>query len=68
MKLHQCSGELPSGPWGAALHKCYEDELGGLWVSNGEYTSAVNFCPYCGYAAPALVVAEPLSWDDEEEG
>ena len=24
---------------------------GQLWVSNGEYGSQVNFCPYCGYGA-----------------
>lgn len=22
-----------------------------LWVGNGEYTSQVNYCPYCGYKA-----------------
>ena len=37
--------------YGDAIYICYEDEIGELIVSNGEYGSQVNYCPYCGYKA-----------------
>ncbi len=37
---------------GPAITECWQDSTGTLWVSNGEYSSTVNFCPYCGYKAP----------------
>lgn len=48
---HECKGRLPHGGYGEALDECYEDEDNKLWVSNGEYASQVNYCPYCGYKA-----------------
>ena len=50
-KNHFCTGTLPSAHYGEALYECGEDE-GRLWVRNDEYTSQVNYCPYCGYKAP----------------
>ena len=50
-KRHMCEGDLPAESYGAAIDACYEDDQGRLWVSNGEYSSAVNFCPYCGQRA-----------------
>ncbi len=38
--------------YGPAITHCFEDTEGNLWVSNDEYSSIVNFCPYCGYEAP----------------
>lgn len=35
--------------YGAAINICYEDDQGKLWVTNGEYESGVNYCPWCGY-------------------
>ncbi len=60
-KRHRCSGDLPYHPqsYGAALTKCYEDKLGCLYVDNGEYSTQVNYCPYCGYKAPQQVSAQP---------
>lgn len=52
---HLCEGCLPSDSYGGALNECREDDQGRLWVSNGEYASAVNFCPYCGYKASTQV-------------
>lgn len=52
---HFCEGDLPEGGWGVAMYECKEDDQGRLWISNGEYASAVNFCPYCGYKAEAQV-------------
>jgi len=48
---HRCEGELPKAAYGATITYCYEDAEGKLWVTNEEYASQVNFCPYCGYKA-----------------
>jgi hypothetical protein len=40
----------------AAVTECSEDDGGALWVGNEEGCgSRVNFCPFCGYRAPAQV-------------
>lgn len=39
------------GGFGEAIEECYEDELGQLYVSNDEYGSFVNYCPFCGKQA-----------------
>jgi hypothetical protein len=44
--------------FGPAVSRCYEDELGRLWVTNDEYESQVNFCPFCGYRAKDQVKSE----------
>jgi len=36
--------------YGQAIDVCWEEE-GELWASNGEYSTQVNFCPFCGYKA-----------------
>lgn len=38
--------------YGDAILDCTENEKGEFWVDNGEYSSRVNFCPYCGEKAP----------------
>lgn len=38
-----------------AISYCYEDTDGKLWITNEEYASQVNFCPYCGYTAKVEV-------------
>jgi len=48
---HRCEGSLPESAYGAAITYCYEDADGKLWVTNEEYASQVNFCPYCGSKA-----------------
>ncbi len=50
-KGHRCERSLPEAAYGAALTYCYEDEDGKLWVTNEEYASQVNHCPYCGHTA-----------------
>ena len=46
---HTCKGGLPSDAYGPALDRCEESNDGVFWVTNdGEYASAVPFCPYCG--------------------
>ena len=50
--LHECKGSLPTSGYGDALYECIENEVGEFWVSNGEYGSQVNYCPYCGAKAP----------------
>ena len=52
---HKCYGNTPVAGYGAAVCWCEEDEEGRLWVDNGEYSSQVNYCPYCGFRAPTQV-------------
>lgn len=55
-KLHKCENySAPSSGYGSAIDYCYERENGELWVTNEEYASQVNFCPYCGYKAKKQV-------------
>jgi len=53
--FHYC--EIPefSHLHGPAIDNCFEDEDGFLFVSNREYGSQVNFCPWCGYEAKKKV-------------
>jgi len=55
---HRCEGSLPEAAYGKAISTyCYEDTDGKLWITNEEYASQVNFCPYCGYKAKETVPA-----------
>jgi hypothetical protein len=51
---HECDGNLPKAVHGAAITDCYEDDDGKFWVGNGEYSSQVMFCPYCGERAKTM--------------
>jgi len=53
---HRCDRPLPEAAYGAAITYCYEDEADKLWITNEEYASQVNFCPYCGYQAKEKVL------------
>ena len=59
--LHRCEGELPHDGYGPAIDVCIENDNGQLWVSNDEYASQVNYCPYCGYKAKATT-SENTTW------
>jgi len=52
--------------YGSAIGECYEAEDGSLWVTNGEYGSPVNFCPYCGQPTkgPTIPVVESAPFPD----
>ena len=52
---HRCEGLLPEAAYGKAITYCYEDVDGKLWITNEEYASQVNFCPYCGREAKVEV-------------
>lgn len=52
---HRCEGDLPKAAYGDAIRYCFEGEDGKLWITNEEYASQVNFCPYCGYKAAVAV-------------
>jgi hypothetical protein len=41
---------------GPAVTVCLEREDGSLWAGNMEYTSRVNFCPFCGFRARNQIV------------
>lgn len=70
MNIHHCIGWLPQykglGSCGEAIGHCFEDN-DRLFVDNSEYTSQVNYCPYCGYEAKEKVkYIEPTNnynWD-----
>ena len=54
--IHECHREeIVDDPFvdghGSAVDDCVERDDGSLWVSNGEYGSRVNFCPFCGFEA-----------------
>jgi hypothetical protein len=60
---HHCHGTTPQDETsevfscGVAFTVCYEkDEK--LFVANGEYTSQVSFCPYCGAKAKTPAITE----------
>ena len=50
---HKCEGDNPvPNSYGLAITYCEEDEKGRFIVSNEEYGSYVDWCPYCGLKAP----------------
>lgn len=49
--LHDHTEYTQSAAHGSAVTSCYELDDGTLWISNDEYASQVNFCPFCGYQA-----------------
>lgn len=55
---HECNLDSPEDAYGAAVEACYEREDGTFWVSNGEYSSQVNYCPVCGAKAPKQIGGE----------
>ena len=58
-KYHECRGSVRSkGGYGAAITTCSRGQEGYMEVDNGEYSSIVAFCPYCGKAARNL----PPNW------
>lgn len=40
-----------TGRYGDAVTLCYENELGELYLDNGEYNNQANYCPFCGFKA-----------------
>lgn len=52
---HECNYDYPFSVYGPAITNCWEDDDGRLCVSNGEYMSQVNFCPFCGKGAKVRV-------------
>ena len=57
---HHCAEQLPEDGPGPAIDSC--DEIDGVfWVGNGEYGSAVRFCPFCGVRAPRDPKDVPLT-------
>lgn len=52
---HKCAMDTPDDAYGSAIDICSENDDGMFWVSNGEYASQVNYCPYCGVKAPKQV-------------
>ena len=64
-KLHRCESTFTDsdgdllpliGMYGFAANVCEEHADGTLWIDNGEYSNAVNYCPFCGYKATKQVV------------
>lgn len=48
--------ELHYAHCGAAVVTCREHADGTLWADNDEYSSRVNFCPFCGFKARQPIV------------
>ncbi len=67
-KRHHCEpGSVPHGAYGSAIDYCFEDKRGAFWVTNGEYESRVNFCPFCSEKAPAQVDWATVATEQEVE-
>jgi hypothetical protein len=60
MKLHECEGTTPHADYGEAINFCVEYDDGDLWAGNGEYSSQVAYCPYCGFPARVKPVVTKL--------
>lgn len=60
-ELHCCEVNTKNSDYGAAITACSETLSGELWAGNGEYSSQVSFCPYCGFKAkvPAPIEDSP---------
>lgn len=41
----------PENTYGGAVDTTMEEQDGTMWVTNGEYTSQVNYCPITGKKA-----------------
>lgn len=65
MSEHRCGGDAPSDAYGFAIDVCFSKD-GEFWVSNGEYSSRVNFCPFCGAKAEKQMhfVLEKNEWGE----
>ena len=64
--LHRCEPSWASTypfirDYGSAIEECVEDADGTLWVGNHEYSTRVNFCPFCGFKAKSPVTSEVLN-------
>lgn len=47
---HSCDNDLEYySAYGTAVESCNADDYGRLWVGNGEYSSMVKYCPFCGF-------------------
>jgi hypothetical protein len=59
---HYCKApeSAMSDGWGIAIDECYENNREEFWVTNGEYGSQVNYCPYCGAKAPVQIESPEL--------
>lgn len=55
-KLHLCEFETNYFTFGQAITACFEDLDGRLYVTNWEYGSQVNFCPWCGFETNVKVI------------
>ncbi len=41
----------PDDLYGQAINRVHMNEKGEMWVTNGEYATQVNFCPFTGVEA-----------------
>ncbi|KKM86038.1 hypothetical protein LCGC14_1283020 [marine sediment metagenome] len=53
--IHKCVCKVPHAIYGPAIDVCIEEENGKYWVDNDEYSSQVNYCPFCGSKAPTQI-------------
>lgn len=60
-QAHACRFDMPSAGYGGAINECDEDPCGHFWVSNGEYSSQVAYCPSCGAKVPTAP-GRPCEW------
>ena len=48
--MNDPSMDIPKQSYGSAITTSFEED-GEIWVTNGEYMSKVNYCPFTGEKA-----------------
>lgn len=51
------------GSVGRAIDCVFQDAQGRWWATNAEYFTQVNYCPFCGDAAPTTTRPTREEWD-----
>ena len=55
------------GMWGQAIDRVIIDHEGYMWVSNGEYATKVNYCPFTGEKAIKTLTQLEKEYEGETE-
>jgi hypothetical protein len=53
------------GMWGQAIDRVIIDHEGYMWVSNGEYATKVNYCPFTGEKAFKTLTQSEKEYGDK---
>lgn len=57
---YKLSYSSPYEDWGPAITRVEVNSEGEMWVTNDEYWTRVNFCPFTGTPAPKQMKVEDM--------